>query len=99
VRRTVVRNSGQLFILERRGMKKQVWIRQELFDEAKQRCAVLEAENAALKADVASLRIAQQRKGETVRSCLTCGKFINCSTPLSNCGYDYWIPHTASPVA
>jgi len=69
-------------------MKKQVWIRQELFDEAKQRCAVLEAENAALK-----------RKGETVRSCLTCGKFINCSTPLSNCGYDYWIPHTASPVA
>jgi hypothetical protein len=30
-------------------MKKQVWIRQELFDEAKQRCAVLEAENAALK--------------------------------------------------
>jgi len=59
----------------------------------------LQRENAALKADVASLHIAQQRKGETVRSCLTCGKFINCSTPLSNCGYDYWIPHTASPVA
>ena len=31
-------------------MKKQTWIRQELFDEAKRRCAVLEAENAALKA-------------------------------------------------
>ena len=59
----------------------------------------LQRENAALKAEVASLRSAQQRKGETVRSCLTCGKFINCSTPLSNCGYDYWIPHTASPVA
>jgi hypothetical protein len=41
-------------------MKKQVWICQELFDEAKQRCAVLEAENAALKAEVASLRIHQQ---------------------------------------
>lgn len=40
-------------------MKKQVWIRQELFIEAKQRCAVLEAENAALKAEVASLRINQ----------------------------------------
>jgi hypothetical protein len=41
-------------------MKKQVWIRQELFDETKQRCTVLEVENAALKAEVASLRINQQ---------------------------------------
>ena len=40
-------------------MKKRVWIRQELFDEAKYRCSVLEAENAALKAEVASLRINQ----------------------------------------
>ena len=59
----------------------------------------LEAKYAAMEAEVASFRSAQQRKGETVRSCLTCGKFINCSTPLSNCGYDYWIPHPASPVA
>lgn len=41
-------------------MEKQVWIRQKLYDEAKQRCTVLEAENAALKAEVASIRIAQQ---------------------------------------
>jgi len=33
-------------------MKKQVWVRQELYDEVKQRCIVLEVENAALKSAV-----------------------------------------------
>ena len=52
-------------------MKKQVWIRQELFYEAKQRCAVLEAENAALTSEVASLRINQHRQPAI---CPNCGR-------------------------
>jgi hypothetical protein len=74
-----VRNHGRFFIIERSGMEKQVWIRQKLYDEAKQRCTVLEAENSALKAEVASIRIAQQAQVETIPpNCRICGCRIGC---------------------